>query len=167
MSAAPVLSCVQACRSLCERPAAARSAREETRLEAAWESRRPISGLAFYRKRTEDLMRRYLRISMDMGRLPSMLSRTVHRGRATCTRIRNFEDAVVFVIDVERCLKRLDARSLELVARITLQEYTYAEAAELTGRSVRSIARHYGESVDRLTAVLLEAELLRVDPWER
>ncbi|MFT4112968.1 hypothetical protein [Silvibacterium sp.] len=130
-------------------------------------SAEPDPSLAFYRKHTEDLMRRYLRISMDMGRLPSLLSRTVMRGRATSSRLRNFEDAVVFVIDVERCLARLDGQAQELVARITLQEYTYAETAELTGQSLRSIARHYGGAVDRLTALLMDAELLKLEPWER
>src|ERR1700761_9015624 len=84
----------------------------------------PQNGIAFYRKRTEALLRRYLRTSLDMGRMPSPLGQTVFRGRASCSRLRNFEDAVVFVIDVEACLKRLDAHSQMLVARITLQEYT-------------------------------------------
>jgi DNA-directed RNA polymerase specialized sigma24 family protein len=97
---------------------------------------------------------------MDMGRLPSLLSRSVVRGRATSCRIRNFEEAVVFVIDVERCLKRLDLSSQELVARITLQEYTQAEAADLMGQSLRSVIRRYGEVLDRLTAIFLDAELL-------
>lgn len=124
---------------------------------------RPLSGAAFYRKHTEALLRRYLRVSLDIGRLPSILGRTVVRGRATCSRLRSFEDAVIFVIDVERCLKRLDAPSQELVARIALQEYTQAETADLTGQSTRSILRKYGESLDRLTAIFLEAKLLNVD----
>lgn len=97
---------------------------------------------------------------MDMGRLPSLLSRGVFRGRASCSRIRNFEDAVVFVIDVEKCLQRLDESSLDLISRIALQEYTQAEAAELMGQSLRSVIRKYAEVIDRLTGILLEAELL-------
>jgi hypothetical protein len=120
----------------------------------------PLGGAAFYRKNTEALLRRYLRVSMDMGRLPSLLSRGVFRGRASSCRIRNFEDAVVFVIDVERCLKRLDLCSQELVARIALQEYTQAETAELTGQSVRSVIRKYADVLDRLTGIFLEAQLL-------
>jgi hypothetical protein len=101
---------------------------------------------------------------MDMGRLPSLLNRGVIRGRATSCRIRNFEDAVVFVIDVEKCLKLLDLPSQELVARITLQEYTQSEAAELMGQSLRSVIRRYGEALDRLTGIFLEAELLEIHP---
>jgi hypothetical protein len=125
----------------------------------------PLSGAPFYRKRTKALLRKYLRVSMDMGRLPSLLSQKVFRGRATSCRIRNFEDAVVFVIDVERCLKRLDPPSQELVARIALQEYTQAEAAEMTGQSLRSTIRRYSEALDRLTGLFLDAELLAADPF--
>lgn len=149
MSAALILPYVWATTNPCARPECLRPL--------------PLSGAAFYRKHTEALLRRYLRLSMDMGRYPSFLSRTVSRGRATSCRIRNFEDAVVFVIDVERSLKRLDLASQELVARIALQEYTQAETAELMGQSVRSVIRRYAEALDRLTGFFLEAELLNGD----
>jgi len=121
---------------------------------------RPLGGLTFYRKSTETLLRRYMRVSMDMGRVPSVMANTVFRGRASSRRIKNFEDAVIFVIDVEKCLKRLDGLSQELVARIALQEYTQAEAAELMQQGVRSVTRKYGEVLDRLTSIFLDAKLL-------
>jgi hypothetical protein len=121
---------------------------------------RPLGGLTFYRKSTETLLRRYMRVSMDMGRVPSVMANTVFRGRASSRRIKNFEDAVIFVIDVEKCLKRLDGVSQELVARIALQEYTQAEAAELMQQGVRSVTRKYGEVLDRLTSIFLDAKLL-------
>jgi DNA-directed RNA polymerase specialized sigma24 family protein len=96
---------------------------------------------------------------MSMGRAPCILGDGVFRGRASSTRIRNFEDAVVFVIDVERCLKRLDVPGRELVVRIALQEYTQGETAVLTGQSVRSVIRKYGDTLDRLTSLFFEAEL--------
>jgi DNA-directed RNA polymerase specialized sigma24 family protein len=95
-----------------------------------------------------------------MGRVPSVMANTVFRGRASSRRIKNFEDAVIFVIDVEKCLKRLDGVSQELVARIALQEYTQAEAAELMQQGVRSVTRKYGEVLDRLTSIFLDAKLL-------
>ena len=121
---------------------------------------RPLGGLAFYRKSTEILLRKYMRVSMDMGRVPSVMANTVLRGRASSRRINNFEDAVIFVIDVEKCLKRLDGFSQELVARIALQEYTQAETAELMQQGVRSVTRRYGEVLDRLTSIFLDAKLL-------
>jgi hypothetical protein len=124
---------------------------------------RPLGGLAFYRKRTEMLLRRYMRLSMDMGRVPSVMGDIHFRGRASSYRIRNFEDAAIFIIDVEKCLKRLDRFSQELIARIALQEYTQTEAAELMEQSVRSVTRKYGEVLDRLTNLFLERKLLIQD----
>ena len=124
---------------------------------------RPLGGLAFYRRRTEILLRRYMSVSMDMGRVPSVMRNLEFRGRGSSYRIRNFEDAVIFVIDVERCLKRLDEYSQELVSRIALQEYTQAEAAELMKQGVRSVTRKYAEVLDRLTSHFLERKLLIPD----
>jgi hypothetical protein len=121
---------------------------------------RPLGGLAFYRKRTEMLLRRYMRLSIDMGRVPSVMGNIAFRGRVSSYRIRNFEDAVIFVLDIEKCLKRLDGMSQELVARIALQEYTQAEAAELVEQGVRSVTRKYAEALDRLTSIFLEKQLL-------
>lgn len=119
-------------------------------------------GTAFYRKYTEQLLRRYMRTSMEMGRSPSVLGNFVFRGKATYTGIRNFEDAVIFVHDVESCLKKLDGGGRELVARIALQEYTQAEVADMQGASVRTVMRRYADTLDRLTIILLEVDLLKV-----
>jgi hypothetical protein len=124
---------------------------------------RPLGGLAFYRRRTEILLRRYMSVSMDMGRVPSVMRNLEFRGRASSYRIRNFEDAVIFVIDVEKCLKSLDGFSQELIARIALQEYTQAETAELMSQGVRTITRRYAEILDRLTGLFLDRGLLVPD----
>ena len=120
----------------------------------------PISSLAFYRRYTELLLRRYMQMSLRMGRVPSALGNCVFRGRVSSRELRSFEDAVIFVYDVERCLKTLDAEQMELVARVALQEYTQEEA----GQSVRSVVRKYGEALDQLTHIFLEKELLEVGP---
>jgi predicted DNA-binding protein (UPF0251 family) len=124
----------------------------------------PISSLAFYRRYTELLLRRYMQMSLRMGRVPSALGNCVFRGRVSSREVRSFEDAVIFVYDVERCLKTLTAEQMELVARVALQEYTQEEAAERTGQSVRSVVRKYGDALDSLTAIFLEKELLEVGP---
>ena len=124
----------------------------------------PISSLAFYRRYTELLLRRYMQMSLRMGRVPSALGNCVFRGRVSSREVRSFEDAVIFVYDVERCLKTLQPEQMELVARVALQEYTQEEAAERTGQSVRSVVRKYGEALDRLTYIFLEKELLEVGP---
>jgi hypothetical protein len=121
---------------------------------------RTDESLAFYRKRTEALLRRYMQASLDIGRSPSILGNCMFRGKASSSRVRSFEDRVIFVFDIEKCLKRLEPFSRELVGRIALQEYTQGETAELTGQSVRSIVRKYAEAIDTLTSLFLEFELM-------
>ena len=146
MSAAPVLHQVRA-----------------STAETAGERPELITSLAFYRKYTERLLRQYMRRSMEMGRTPSIVGNCIFRGKVSSYRLHSFEDAVIFVFDVEKCLKRLDKFSQELVARIALQEYSQGETAALTGQSLRSIVRKYGEAIDTLTKVFLEYKLLVIE----
>lgn len=117
-------------------------------------------GLAFYRKHSESLLRRYLYASMQVGRAPSILGEPVGRGWVSSRRVRTFEDAVIFVLDVERCLGRLSPLDRQLLSRVVLQEYTYTEAAALLDMSVRSLSTKLGLALDRLTDELLLAGLL-------
>lgn len=116
--------------------------------------------LAFYRKYTEGMLRRYLRLSMEKGRVPSLLGREMFRGRVTTYKIRSFEDVVIFVHDVEMCLKRLTETEQNLLERIAIQEYTQGEAAGLLGMSLRTVVRKYAAAVDELTGHFLETGLL-------
>ena len=115
---------------------------------------------AFYRKHTENLLRRYLYASMQVGRSPSLLSESVGRGWASSRRVRTFEDAVIFCLDIERCLAKLTLIDRQLISRIVLQEYTQSEAASLTGICVRTVCTKFPQALDRLTELLVEAELL-------
>ncbi|MDR3738732.1 MAG: sigma factor-like helix-turn-helix DNA-binding protein [Terracidiphilus sp.] len=123
----------------------------------------PLVSVGFYRKHTESMLRRYLYASMQVGRTPSILSDPVGRGWVSSRPVRTFEDAVIFVLDVERCLAKLNALDRMLLSRITLQEYTQAEAATLIGMSTRTVAYKYPQALDRLTELLLEADLLILD----
>src|SRR5579871_207109 len=84
--------------------------------------------LAFYRKHTEKMLRRYLYASMLVGRAPEVLADSIGRGWVSSRPVRTFEDAVIFVLDVEKCLDRLGSLDRALLSRIVLQEYTQAEA---------------------------------------
>jgi DNA-directed RNA polymerase specialized sigma24 family protein len=121
---------------------------------------KPAANLAFYRKHTESLLRRYLYASMQVGRAPSLLSDPVGRGWASSRPVRTFEDAVIFVLDIEMCLGQLPSLDRELLSRVVLQEYTQAEAAVLLGMSVRTISNRFPLALDRLTERVLEAGLL-------
>jgi hypothetical protein len=120
----------------------------------------PVTSLAFYRKHTESMLRRYLYASMQVSRAPSILGDPVCRGWASSRPIRTFEDAVIFVLDLEKCLDQLGSLDRQLLSRVVLQEYTQAEAAMLIGMSVRAISYKFPQALDRLTEKLLASGLL-------
>lgn len=122
----------------------------------------PATEVAFYRKYTEGMLRRYMYRSMEIGKVPSLLGDFSFRGRSSSRRGYSFEDSVIFVHDVERCLERLNSMERELVRRIALQEYTQGETAELLGVSLRTVVRRYADTLDRLTHVFLRLKLLQV-----
>jgi hypothetical protein len=64
--------------------------------------------LWLYRDRTVALLRRYLRLSIEVGRTPSLLGREFFRSRVTSYGYSTFEDSVIFVHDVERSLEELN-----------------------------------------------------------
>lgn len=126
----------------------------------------PLPELAFYRKYTETMLRRYVRLSLSVGRMPALLGHDVFRGKMSTYRVTSFEDSVIFVHDLEKCFNRLDPFSREILRRIALQEYTQGEAAGLLHVSLRTVVRRYGEAVDRLTQILIDHRLLEIDPMD-
>jgi len=124
------------------------------------EPAKPIVSLAFYRRHTEKMLRRYLYASMQVGRSPSILGDPVGRGWASSRPVRTFEDAVIFVLDLEKCLDQLGSLDRELLSRIVLQEYTQSEAASLIGMSVRAVSYKFPLALDHLTRKLLASGLL-------
>jgi hypothetical protein len=121
---------------------------------------KPPESLAFYRRHTESLLRRYLYASMQVGRAPSILGDPVSRGWASSRPVRTFEDAVIFVLDIENCVGQLGSLDRELLSRVVLQEYTQVEAATMLGMSIRTVSYRFPLALDRLTEKLLEANLL-------
>jgi len=132
------------------------------RPRASHEPRQPAppANLAFYRKQTESLLHRYLYASMQVGRAPSILSDSVGRGWASSRPVRTFEDALIFVLDIERCLSRIGWLDREILSRIVLQQFNQVEVTPLLGVSVRAISYKLGTALDRLTEQLLAAGLL-------
>jgi hypothetical protein len=124
------------------------------------ENGKPKVELAFYRKYTEGMLRRYLRLSMQAGRVPSLLGRELFQGNVSSYRVHGFEDAVIFCFDVEKRLGRLQVMDQQLIKRIALQQYTQGEAAGMLGLSLRNSIRQYGQALDRLTEMFLEAGML-------
>jgi DNA-directed RNA polymerase specialized sigma24 family protein len=86
----------------------------------------------------------------------------VSRGWASSRPVRTFEDAVIFVLDIEKCLGKLDFLDRELLSRVVLQEYTHAETSALLGMSCRSVSNRLPLALDRLTEKVLEAGILEI-----
>jgi hypothetical protein len=136
--------------------------KSEARLQLGLEKHgyKPPENLAFYRKHTENLLRRYLYASTQVGRAPSILGDPVGRGWASSRPIRTFEDAVIFVLDIETCLDQLEFLDRELLSRVVLQDYTQEETAMMLGIGMRTIGYRVPLALDRLTEKLLAADLL-------
>jgi len=135
-----------------------RAAKETSeKADAATEA---LISYAFYRKHTENLLRRYLYASMQVGRSPNLLGESVGRGWVSSRRVRTFEDALIFVLDVERCLDKLSLTDRQIVTRVCLQEYTHAETAVLLRMSTRTLGHRLALAIDRLTETLVQSALL-------
>jgi RNA polymerase sigma factor (sigma-70 family) len=113
-----------------------------------------------YRARTVAMLRRYMRYSIETGRLPSLLGREFFRSKVTSYSVTTFEDRVIFVHDMEICLAKLDEFSREILARIVLQEYEHDEAASLLGCTRMTVHRRLIEALDKLSNILLTVRLL-------
>jgi RNA polymerase sigma factor (sigma-70 family) len=122
---------------------------------------RPVEPqMGFYRKYTEAMLRRYVRMSMEAGKVPSLLGKEMFRGKVTSYRVESFEDVVIFLHDIDKCLERLDPDQQSLISRIALEEYTLAETAALLGLPLRTVIRRYWRALDRLTRIFLAVKLL-------
>jgi len=113
-----------------------------------------------YRRRTVALLRRYARASVEVGRLPSLLGREFFRTRVTSYTTRNFEDVVIFVVDMERAIEKLNPREKKMLAMNVLEEYIKPEVARLVGCTQRTAERFLQDALDQLSMILLRGGLL-------
>ena len=113
-----------------------------------------------YRRRTVALLRRYARASVEVGRLPSLLGREFFRSRVTSYTMRNFEDVVIFVADMERAIEKLNPLKKKLLAMNVLEEYTLDEVARLLGCNRRMVQRLLQDALDQLSRILLAGGLM-------
>jgi hypothetical protein len=116
--------------------------------------------LWMYRSRTAALLKRYMRFSLETGRLPSFMGREVIRAKITCYTAVTFEDRVIFVRDVEMALERLGEWDQELIARHVLQEYEQEESARILNCGLRTIERRFPQVLDLLSEDFLRTGLL-------
>ena len=127
---------------------------------AAWAVYEQQRKRRIYRARTVAMLRRYMRYSIETGRLPSLVGREFFRSRITKYQMATFEDRVIFVHDMERCLEHLDDFGRQVLGRIVLQEYGQEDAARLLGCTRMTVHRKLLESLDQLSDILLRVDLL-------
>jgi len=113
-----------------------------------------------YRGRTVAMLRRYMRYSIETGRLPSLLGTEFFRAKVTAYTVVTFEDRVIFVHDMEKCLDRLDEFSRQLIARHILQEHDQLATSRLLHCSERTVRAYVPIALDVLSEILLDVGLL-------
>lgn len=121
----------------------------------------PPPEVSIYRAATIRMLRRYFNMSVELGRLPCIMGREVFRSDVHC-RPTSFENFVIYVLDIERCVQRLRRRDQELITRVVLQEYTQEEAARLLGCPVIYVERRLPEVLDTLTETFLKLGLMKL-----
>ncbi len=122
---------------------------------------RPRAELAFYRKYTEAMLQRYVKLSLEAGRVPSLMGRELFRGDVSHCTVEGFDDVVIFCLDVGKCIARLSPGQQHLVRRIAIQGYSQGETAAILGISLRTVIRRYYEALDQLTSMLIKGRLLQ------
>src|SRR5579863_5132854 len=113
-----------------------------------------------YRGRTIAMLRRYMRYSIETGRMPSLLGREFFRAKVTAYTVVTFEDRVIFVHDMEKCLDRLDEFSRQLIARHVLQEHDRWATAKLLHCNEKTVRRLTPLALDTLAEILLDVGLM-------
>jgi hypothetical protein len=118
-----------------------------------------------YRRRTVLMLRRYLKYSIETGRLPSVLGQEFFRAKVTSYSVVTFEGRVIFAHDMEKCLSRLDEFSRQLIARHILQEHDQLATARLLLCTERTVRRLTPMALDQLCEIMLNVGLMeRIDP---
>ena len=126
------------------------------------------SEISLYREYTIAMLRRYSRLASDIGKIPSVMGKEFLKARVSFTRVNSFENDANYIVDMERCLAKVDAGSRWLIDKIVLEEYLLDEVAEVLGMSPRQMVRRYALAVDAVSEKLLDADLLlRLDALRR
>jgi hypothetical protein len=116
--------------------------------------------MAFYRKYTEGMLRLYMRMSMEAGKVSSLLGQDMFRAKVTSCRMESFDDVVIFIHDVDNCLKKLEKEHFQILTRISLQRNSVEETAELMHLKPKTVVRRYRQALDSLTRIFLTVKLL-------
>lgn len=124
--------------------------------------------LYVYRSSCVAMLRRYFQMSVELGRLPALLGREFFRSRSDTIRESWFEDAVIYVHDIESCLESLHHFDQQVISRVVLQEYAQEDAARLLGCTARHLRHRLAVGLDLLAQLFLDRGLMILaKPWRR
>jgi hypothetical protein len=121
----------------------------------------------FFRSQTLAIVRHFYEIASQIGRLPSILGREFFRAKISHHAIPSFEEQVVFIHDVEHALARLGEQDAGVIALVGLFHCTLNDAADMLGRSRRTVVQRYADSIDRLAEIFLETGMLNETRTDR
>jgi hypothetical protein len=116
---------------------------------------------SYERTRTMGLLHRFFRTALLVGRMPSLLGREIFRTRSQNLPARAFEDSVLFVCDVERCLRQLEPLEQRLIAFCVLEDRSEWEAARRLRCSQSDVSRRLGYALDTLHETFCRLGLLK------
>lgn len=116
--------------------------------------------LRSYRGRTVTLLRRYMRYSLETGRLPSVLGSEFFRTQVTSYSVVTFEDRVVFAHDMETSLLKLGDFPQQVIAKCILQEHNIWDVARMLRCNEKTIRRMVPIALDQLSEILLELGIM-------
>jgi DNA-directed RNA polymerase specialized sigma24 family protein len=119
----------------------------------------------FLRANTQTLFRRYCYASLMLSRVASSLPSARSAPHSSCRPVNTFEDALIFVVDMERCIARLNPIDRGILTRVIKQSYSASETAALLGLPPGALHTRFPRALDRLTQELLKAGLL-ISNWQ-
>ena len=90
-----------------------------------------------------------------------MLGRELFRGNVSHYQVSGFDDVVIFVRDMERCVSKLTVTQQHLLRKIAMEGHEQGEVSAMLGIPLRTVVRRYAEALDRLSRLLLEGRLLK------
>ena len=113
-----------------------------------------------YHRTTIALLRKYLRMSLELGQLPSLIGREFFRAKVSSYHTKSFEDIVIFTHDVERCLSLLPGIYREVIAKLDLQEHTLDETASMLGCSCNTVMRYHRRALDKIARIFVDRKIM-------
>jgi hypothetical protein len=119
--------------------------------------------ISLYRRYTKNILQRYFRCSIELGRLPAPLGKGLGflRAKGSAYKLSSFEDTAVFVCDVEKCLTELNQFEQAVIHRMVLQDFSEFETADLLRCARSTVADRYRCALDKLSATFLSRGILK------